>query len=168
MSFSVPIQRRFGIGKVTATEAKITQINLKEQMLRDKIVTEVQAAVLGMQGAFSQLDLVTRSLSLAQEVEQLERKRFQEGAGTILIINLREQATADAALQQLDVLDDYFKAYSDFLAASNQTRSSTCNHSRRFRPPPIRQSAPIRSTAFRKHCRLRSPCLIAHRWCLHR
>ena len=56
------------------------------------------------------LDVVSEELQVARELEALERDRFALGDSTQFLVNLRELATADAALREARALADYQKA----------------------------------------------------------
>ena len=51
---------------------------------------------------------------------ELERTRFERGDGTLLFVNLREQAAADAALLELEALAEYHRAAADLRAATGR------------------------------------------------
>ncbi len=57
------------------------------------------------------------ALDYARQVETLERRNFELGNSTILIGQLREQATVDAALLEVETLFQYFAALADYRAA---------------------------------------------------
>jgi hypothetical protein len=46
-------------------------------------------------------------------LEQGERARFEHDDGNLLVVNLREQQTADALTSEVDALFDYFRAQAD-------------------------------------------------------
>jgi len=60
-------------------------------------------------------------VELARELERGERKKFEAGDSTLFMVNLREQATADAAVRVVDGTADAYKAWLSYLAALGQT-----------------------------------------------
>lgn len=63
-----------------------------------------------LRAAGAVLDVLSQEVALARELEGLERDRFALGDSTQFLVNLRELATADAALRETKVLADYQKA----------------------------------------------------------
>ena len=68
--------------------------------------------------AHARVALAREQLTAAHELEQSERSRFRLGDSTLLLVNLREQAATDAALQELDALADYHRAKVELRAAT--------------------------------------------------
>lgn len=115
--FEMPVQRRKAWGMVRTQESKIAQINAKQRYVRDEIVAQVQDAFSALNAAYQQWVRAREVLHYAREVERLERRNFELGNSTILIVQLREQATVDAALAEVESLLEYFAALADYRAA---------------------------------------------------
>jgi hypothetical protein len=49
-----------------------------------------------------------------------EMRRFEAGEGTLLLVNLREQAAAEAALRNIDALAEWHKALAARRAALSE------------------------------------------------
>lgn len=118
--FQVPVQRRKARGKLAALEGKLSQVRAKSKFTRDKVSAEVQAAVAGLLAASRQTTAAEKSLALTRTMEQAERTRFAAGAAdsNLLSVNIREQASADAAAVVLDAQQKFFQALADFEAAT--------------------------------------------------
>jgi len=117
VQLDVPLQRREAKGRVLAAQSGITQLSFLEQFQRDRIVAEVQDAVSALERAYELLAKARESLSVARRVESGERERFLKGQGTLLILNLRELVTAEAAFAEVDALTEYYRALADYRAA---------------------------------------------------
>ncbi len=114
---SVPLQRRKARGKTAAIEGKVAQVRAKRQFTQDKIVAEVQTAHAALIASFQQLDLAHRALDLARQMEAAERRKFDLGDSNLLLVNIREQATADTAATEVEARLNYFDARADYRAA---------------------------------------------------
>lgn len=114
---SVPLQRRKALGKAQAVEGKLAQLQAKTQFTQDKIVAEVNSASVALHAAFQQLDQARQALDLARQMEAAERRKFDLGDSNLLLVNLREQATADAAVTEVEAQLNYFDAQADYRAA---------------------------------------------------
>lgn len=114
---SVPLQRRKAQGKSMAVEGKLAQLQAKTQFTQDKIVAEVQSASVALRAAYQQLAQAHQALDLAKQMEVAERRKFDLGDSNLLLVNLRELATADAALIEVEAQLNYFDAQADYRAA---------------------------------------------------
>jgi len=114
---SVPLQRRKALGKAQAVEGKLAQVQAKTQFTQNKIVAEVQTASAALHVAYQQLGLARQSLALARQMEIAERRKFDLGDSNLLLVNLREQATADAAATEVEAQLNYFEAQAEYRAA---------------------------------------------------
>jgi hypothetical protein len=70
----------------------------------------VQDALSALRAARAILDVVTAELQVTRELESLERDRFALGDSTQFLVNLRELASADAAVREARALADFQKA----------------------------------------------------------
>ena len=76
----------------------------------DEIRADVQDALSALRTARDVLAVVSEELRVARELEALERERFALGDSTQFLVNLREVATADAALREVKARADQQKA----------------------------------------------------------
>lgn len=116
LTLDVPLQRRAARGKLQALQGKRAQVNAKLRFTRDKIGAEVRDAVSALAAAFQQREQARRGYTAALAVENFEETSFRAGQSTILVLNLREQATFDALQLEIDAKADYFRALADYLA----------------------------------------------------
>lgn len=106
----IPLRTRKADGRAQAADARFIQYEIQLRYTKDKIALEVRDAAAGTDAAAARLGLARRELELAQQLEQAERQRFDMGDSNILFVNIREQATFDAATRELDTLLDHHKA----------------------------------------------------------
>lgn len=117
VSFAVPLQRRKALGKISAIEAKMAQLNAKRQFTADKIAVEVQAAVIALDTAYQAIGQAREAVRLNEEMERFELIRLEQGDSDFLRLNLREQATFDARVAEVEALTRYAEALSEYRAA---------------------------------------------------
>ncbi len=120
LTFSLPLQNRKATGKQLQARAKLSAVVQELRWAEDQVRADVQDALSALRAARGVLELVSEELTVAQELEQLERDRFDLGDSTQFLVNLRELATADAALREARALADYQKALVSFEAATGQ------------------------------------------------
>ena len=76
----------------------------------DQVRADVQDARSAVTAALEVLGAVRGEVDVARELERLERDRFALGDSTQFLVNLRELATADAAVREARALADVRKA----------------------------------------------------------
>lgn len=118
--FELPVQRRKASGKLAQARAKAAGIDAELRFVQDRVRADVQDAASALRAAYASVELVRQELTVARELESLERDRFQLGDSTQFLVNLRELNTADAAFREIKALADYQKALADFEAASGR------------------------------------------------
>jgi outer membrane protein TolC len=110
VALSVPLFLRSARGKLLASEAKLRASQSKLSFARDKARTEVRDVASQMRAAEERAALAARTLDVAQRVAGGERERFELGASSVLFVNLREQAAADAHLALIDAQNELLLA----------------------------------------------------------
>jgi outer membrane protein TolC len=113
----MPLQRRAAQGKIRAAEGKLVQIAAKRAFATDKIVSEVQDAYSALAAAGERTERARQNLNLARQSLELARIAFEAGDIDVLMLNLYEQAVADAQLSLISAQADYFLALADYRAA---------------------------------------------------
>ncbi len=114
----MPLQRREAKGKVAATESKIKVIKYEEQLLGDKIKSEIEQIRNSLNFTSTILENLEEEISLCKKVENAERERFKNGNSDFFLINLREQETAEAKINQLNTYEKYKDFTADYKAAA--------------------------------------------------
>lgn len=113
----VPLQRRVAKGREQAAIAGIERLRAEEQMARDRVEAEVRDSLSALEAAWKRVGLARRQRGLAIQLEKAERTRFELGESNLLLVNLREQASADAALVEAEALGTWLRAQADYSAA---------------------------------------------------
>lgn len=83
-------------GKTMGTQVKFSQLSAKRRMLTDKVTSEAQVAMAGIQAAIQKIDRAHTAVRLANQMAEIERRRFELGMSNLLSVNLREQHSAEA------------------------------------------------------------------------
>lgn len=117
LRFSVPIGRNEAKGRLATIEASIKQLKQRRQFACEQIVAESANTFQELQTAFEALAQTSLNVQLARELEAAEALRFQEGATDLLALQIREQATFDAQLQEVDAYFAFYRAHADYQAA---------------------------------------------------
>jgi outer membrane protein TolC len=112
--FDLPLQRRQATARLQNAEARLGQLAQREQFQRDQVTAEVRDAASAVRAAYERSQVLTSELEVTRQVEAAERLRFELGDSTLFVLNLREQATAEAAVREANALADYFRAYAAY------------------------------------------------------
>lgn len=113
----IPFQTRLLRGRVDAARAAVERLDARTKLARDRIDADVRDAHSALAAARERIEATRREVALALELEAGENARFAQGDSNLLIVNLREQQTAEARLREVDALLDYFRAEADLRAA---------------------------------------------------
>ena len=111
LAISSPLQRREARGARQAAEAEMDRIRAEQRLFQDQILADIRTALIALQAAQQSVELARAELELTRVLEEAERVQFREGSSTLLIVNLREQATADAAMSLVDAEKKLQMAY---------------------------------------------------------
>ena len=61
--------------------------------------------------------MTRKNVDLARQLEKAENERLQQGATDLLALQIREQATFDAQVLEVEAQADYFRAQANYRAA---------------------------------------------------
>jgi len=117
VAFSVPLQRRFGEGKVREASAEIEALERRLQLTEEQIRVELGQIRLELTAARRIAELAGQEADFAAEMRSAESRRFSAGASDYFVVNLREEAAADADLRRIDALVRREHALTDLYAA---------------------------------------------------
>lgn len=113
----VPILTRVQDGRVRAAEASYAKLSEQQRFARDRVVADVRDAASAVDQAQERIAAARREIATARQLVAAEMQRFELGEGTLLLVNLREQALAEAQQREIDALSDYQKALANQRAA---------------------------------------------------
>jgi outer membrane protein TolC len=114
VKLSIPLQLRKATGQAATARAEAGQLEQKARFLRDKIQADIDKLRIKLDATFETLTVTRRELEVARQVEAAELRRLELGDSTILFVNIREVATADAARKVVDALADYQRALAEY------------------------------------------------------
>ena len=117
MEFSVPIGRNEAKGRIEAINANLGQLTKEKEFARDSILADANDSFSAVTAAYLTLEQTTENVRLSEILENAEKEKFNEGASDLLAVQIREQATFDARILEINALRDYFRALADYFAA---------------------------------------------------
>jgi len=114
----IPILNRVQKGREQSAEATIAKTEEQRRFAKDRIGADVRAALVTIDASRQRAALAGQEVRIATQLAQGELSRFALGEGNLLLVNLREQASAEAALREVEALADYHRAIANFRAAT--------------------------------------------------
>jgi outer membrane protein TolC len=99
----IPLGTRGPDGRRQAAVLKLEKLDLDQVELVRRILVQVQDAASEAEAAAIRLEQAQAVYQQAKTLEQAERTKFRLGDSTLLVVNIRERATLEAALKVLDL-----------------------------------------------------------------
>ncbi len=118
VEFSLPLQMREARGKIAASESMLKSIKYEEQFLGDKIKSEIEQIRNSLNYTAMIVKNLKEEVALSKKLEEAERERFKHGSSDFFLVNLREQETAQAHINQLSTFEKYKNFVADYKAAA--------------------------------------------------
>ena len=106
----IPLRNRAADGRARAATATAARLEAQARMARDRATADLRDAASAMTAALQRWRVARTELGLAGALATQERARFSLGEGTLLVVNLREQAEAEAALRAVDAQAEFQRA----------------------------------------------------------
>ena len=116
--FSVPLQRREAKGKVEAVQGKADQLTRERQFACDRIAADVRDSFSALVAAYDGVQQSVVNVDLARQLEQAELERLEQGVTDLLALQIREKASYDARLLEVEARAAYFRARANYEAAT--------------------------------------------------
>jgi len=110
VSIEIPIPMRAARGRIEATQASMAMIAADLRFLDDQIAVQVRDGHSALLAAYQRARLAAQEVELTRQLARAEYRKFQLGAGDLMLVNLRELASADAATAEVQAVADYFVA----------------------------------------------------------
>ncbi|MDX2091424.1 MAG: TolC family protein [Kofleriaceae bacterium] len=109
--FELPLQQRQARGALAIARADASRLRAEQRALTDRVNADLDVTAAELEAALERSTLLATTAQLAAELADAERRKFAAGASTILVVNLREEAAADAAAGRIDAIAEYLEAH---------------------------------------------------------
>lgn len=119
VQFEVPLFLRSARGKSESVFFNQQKVEFVQSLTLDRLKALILDASQAITAARGRIEFAKQEVEVSKRLEEGERKKYQHGDSSLLIINLREQITRDAMFKEIEALSDYFKARVDFETYSN-------------------------------------------------
>jgi len=115
--FETPLQRRALVGRLQEARADLRATEAQAQFASERVVARVLDATSAVEAARDRYALAAPSADVAERVAEAERRRFDLGSSSLVIVTLREQLAAAAAVEKVRAQAAVFQALADYRVA---------------------------------------------------
>ncbi|WOE74951.1 TolC family protein [Alterisphingorhabdus coralli] len=116
--FSVPLQRREARGRIAATQAEMEATRRARQQVAERVENTINDIIIDLRAAENLLQIARDEERAAEIMAAGERRLFRAGASDFFLVNLREEAAANASIRRLQAEFNLAAARADLAAAS--------------------------------------------------
>lgn len=116
LTFRMPLLLRRDRGALGAARAELDAARAELRLAEDQLRTALADIASENRMAQGNLRLARESLAVMRELAEAERRRFDAGTSSLLFVNLREQALADAAVAEVEAVALTWGAYATWQA----------------------------------------------------
>lgn len=118
---TVPLERRFARGRLAQARAKRDALQFERQRLEDQIELELRNILLDLDIARQLADLAKVEVEQAEIMRRAEEQRFEQGASDFFLVNIREEAAANARIRHFAAMREARVARANYDAATVNT-----------------------------------------------
>lgn len=129
-SFSVPLERRQAKGDIAQAKAKLSGLSADRRRVQDQLKIELQNILQTLDAAQAVADLATLETVQLETLRAAEQRRFEQGASDFFVVNMREEALANAEVRLADALGQRQMALANLAAAAIDTERLYLNEAR--------------------------------------
>jgi outer membrane protein TolC len=106
----IPLATRGPDGRRQAALLKLEKLDLDQVEMVRRILVQVQDAASEAEAAATRLEQAQLFYQQSKTLEEAERTKYRLGDSTLLVVNIRERATLEAALKVLDLRYEHAQA----------------------------------------------------------
>ena len=117
IEFKLPLERREANGRVDVADAMLERLNNDKRFAHDRIVADVRDSYSALLATYDTLTMTRRNVELARQLEAAENERLKQGATDLLALQIRELATFDAQVLDVEAQAEYFRSQANYRAA---------------------------------------------------
>ena len=108
--FSMPLALRTARGNLEAAEAEVASQTQDLRLLEDTLLTELRDAASAYEAAAERYRILQELADTTRQLAEAERRRFDAGATSLLVVNMREQSVGEAAMSVVSAASELWYA----------------------------------------------------------
>ena len=117
----VPLIARTPRGRIAQATAAVAGLEAQVRFARDRVRAEVRDAASAVAATIRRAQAARQERLVADRLASAEADRLRLGEGSLFLVNLREQAAAEAAVREADALGDHQRAWAAYEAAAGRS-----------------------------------------------
>ncbi len=118
LTFTLPLEQRAARGRIAQTKAEIDAFQQRRRFTEDQIMADIASLDIAAKQAAKLVALAGEEADRAETMAAAERRRYTLGASDFFLVNVREEAAADARVRRLDAAVRQVAAHTDLVAAT--------------------------------------------------
>ena len=118
LSVIIPIERRFGRGKINMARAKKRALEHRQQLFKDEMNVFINNIYKRISLAVDFVNNAVEEVKIAEVLRKAEQRKFYEGASDFFVVNIRDQNMADAKVRKIKAYLDFKKDMADYNEAT--------------------------------------------------
>jgi outer membrane protein TolC len=104
LQFSMPLALREARGQLAAAEAQVSVAEQELRLMEDELRADLADIASAHQAARQRHELLAQLEDTTRRLAEAERRRFELGSTSLMVVNLREQSVGEAAMSLLQAL----------------------------------------------------------------
>jgi outer membrane protein TolC len=107
LKISIPLETNAGRGKINKAKAEIKQLGHMAKLRKEELEAQLSKLLVELKARKQAIELVKSEIEFAQQMVAAERQRFRAGGSDFFLINMREEALANARIKEIDAYTKY-------------------------------------------------------------
>ncbi len=116
LKIEIPIERRLARGKIEKARAQKRVVSYQQQLTLETMEANLKSLFQKLNTSSETILNTTKEVELAQILEKAENRKFSRGASDFFVVNLREQASADAKVKNMKARYEYNQNLAEYKA----------------------------------------------------
>lgn len=117
-TITMPLEQGHARGRLAQARAKRDALQFEQQRLEDQIELELSNILLDLDVAAQLAELANTEVEQAELMRRAEEQRFAQGASDFFLVNLREEAAANARIRHYAAMRELRVAQANYDAAT--------------------------------------------------
>lgn len=128
LEVSIPLQRNAGAGKIHGARAEIKRLQSEFKLQRDRLIQQLNDLIIQLKTTAEEIEITAEEIDLAARMQQAERTRFNKGDSDFFLVNVRDQAAANAQIQHINAQLNYHVTLATLHALTLNQRALMLNN----------------------------------------
>lgn len=120
LNISHPLFQRTATAQEEIAQVSLQRLGLQQQLVERQISAEIDDALSAIAKAEERIRTAEREVRWSEALQQAEVRKYVAGESTLLVVNIRERALADARIRLTNARADYWRATAVYQWATAQ------------------------------------------------